>query len=124
MATASAFITVRLTVLAAAFTLPRTGIVTTYRTTGETRAAIAEVLAEIPPDASLTADTFLLAHVADRDLVFEYPSKNETEYVVLDLRYLCGEALAEAEAELAESGYECVCRREWAAVLYKQTETE
>ena len=111
-------------VLAAAFTWPRTGIVTAYQTSGETRAAIAEVLAEIPPDASVTADTFLLAHLAERELIFEYPSKNETEYVVLDLRFLYGEELTAAEDDLAARGYECVCRRDWAAALYKQTETE
>jgi len=111
-------------VLASAFTWPRIGIASIYRDSRETRAAIAEVLAEIPADASVTADTFLLSHLSERELIFEYPSQHQTEYVVLDLRYLYGEALAEAEAELAESGYECVCRREWAAVLYKQTETE
>jgi uncharacterized membrane protein len=44
----------------------------------------------IPKDASVSASTFLLAHVADRAVVYEtyyHGNKTDVDYVALDLRY-------------------------------------
>lgn len=46
------------------------------------------VLDEIPQDASVTASTMLLAHLAQRDVIYEdyYHKTPDTDYVVLDMR--------------------------------------
>ncbi len=46
-----------------------------------------EVLKTIPKNASLRASTFLIAHVADRDEIYELQSTHYTDYVAIDLRY-------------------------------------
>ncbi len=61
-----------------------------YRTNRETYAKMEEILDTIPEDASLNVTTFLLPHVADRDLVYEttyHGNKADVDFVVLDLRY-------------------------------------
>ena len=48
------------------------------------------ILDTIPEDASINVSTFLLAHVADRDVVYEvgyHDNKPDVDYVILDLRY-------------------------------------
>lgn len=107
----------------ATFTWPRTGIAVTYANSAETRAAVSAVLAELPDDAEVTADTFLVAHLAERDVIYQYPSQNETEYIVLDLRFIPRETLAETEQTLENRGYVCVAKRDGAAAIYQQTET-
>lgn len=56
---------------------------------------IERALDEIPEDASVTSSTMLLAHIADRDVIYEAKYhkdettkeyKTDTEYVVLDMR--------------------------------------
>ncbi len=49
-----------------------------------------EVLDTIPKDASVSCSTFLLAHIADRDEIYEtqyHGNKTDVEYVAIDLRY-------------------------------------
>lgn len=44
----------------------------------------------IPADASVSASTFLLSHIADRDVIYEtkyHGDKPDVDYVVLDMRY-------------------------------------
>lgn len=47
-----------------------------------------QVLREIPEDASVTASAFLLAHLADRDILYEdfYHKEPSTAFLVLDIR--------------------------------------
>lgn len=48
------------------------------------------ILDTLPEDASLNVSTFLLAHVADREVVYEvgdHQNKPDVDYVILDLRY-------------------------------------
>lgn len=44
-------------------------------------------IANIPSDASVQATTFLVPQLAQRSLIYEADSQNETEYLVVDLRY-------------------------------------
>ena len=58
-----------------------------------------EILDELPADASLNVSTFLLAHVADRDEVYEvayHGNKPDVDFVVLDIRYSGYEKFATA----------------------------
>lgn len=44
----------------------------------------------VPDNASVSASTFLVAHLADRDVIYEtkyHENKTDVDYVVLDLRY-------------------------------------
>ena len=43
-------------------------------------------LDSIPKDASVKASTFFVPHIADRHEIYEINSKNETDYVVFDMR--------------------------------------
>ena len=49
-----------------------------------------EILDTVPKDASVNCSTFLLAHLADRDEIYEvyyHGNKPDVDYVVLDARY-------------------------------------
>ena len=55
----------------------------------ETYTRMEEILEELPEDASLNVSSFLLAHVADRDEVYEvryHQNKPDVDFVVLDIR--------------------------------------
>ncbi len=65
-----------------------------------------EALESIPEDASVKASTFFVPHIADRHEIYEITSKNETDYVVFDMRpALIGET-TELRAEYIAMGYE------------------
>lgn len=60
---------------------------------------------ELPEDATVTCSTFLLAHISDRDVIYEVnyhkegnDYKTDTEYIVLDVR----SGYAKASLEIAE----------------------
>lgn len=56
----------------------------------ETYGYMENILDTIPEDASINVSTFLLAHVADRETVFEvgyHDNKPDVDFVILDLRY-------------------------------------
>ncbi len=56
----------------------------------ETYQSMEETLDQLPKDASLNVSTFLLAHVADHDEVYEvgyHGNKTDIDFVVLDKRY-------------------------------------
>lgn len=55
--------------------------------------------AAVPADASVCASTFLLAHIADRDVIYEvkyHKNEPDVDYVVLDMRYKSYEDAMEA----------------------------
>lgn len=65
-----------------------------YRTRWEngkqTYAEMEEILDTIPADASVNCSTFLLAHIADREEIYElayHGNKPDVDYVVIDARY-------------------------------------
>lgn len=65
------------------------------------------ILDTIPEDASLNVSTFLLAHVADRDVVYEigyHKDKPDVDYVVIDARYMDESARQHMKA-YTDAGY-------------------
>ena len=53
-------------------------------------AEMEEILDTIPADASVNCSTFLLAHIADREEIYElayHGNKPDVDYVVIDARY-------------------------------------
>lgn len=75
----------------------------------DTYTKMEDILDTIPEDASLNVSTFLLAHVADREYVYEigyHQNKTDIDYVVFDLRYgMSGEDRRSMEHYL-QNGYE------------------
>lgn len=60
-----------------------------YKNQKEKIAVINEAISLIPDDASVTASTFLVAPLYDRDVIYQYEyTDKQTEYIVLDLRYV------------------------------------
>ena len=54
------------------------------------QAEMEEILDTIPADASVNCSTFLLAHIADREEIYElayHGNKPDVDYVVIDARY-------------------------------------
>lgn len=80
---------------------------TNYSANRETYDTLSRALADIPEDASVQSSTFLLPHIADRREIYQIWSENETEYIVLDLRY-GRKDYDEKLPGLLERGYEVV----------------
>ena len=83
--------------------LPKLDTYTSRYTSGKaTYDRMDEILDTIPEDASLNVSTMLLAHVADREVVYEVAYHGyvaDTDYVVLDDRYnIKDEEIAKYEA--------------------------
>jgi uncharacterized membrane protein len=73
----------------------------------ETYEQMEAILDSLPEDASLNVSTFLLAHVADRDVVYElnyHKDVADVDFVVLDLRY-SNAALSQHRAAYLKQGY-------------------
>lgn len=81
-----------------------------YAANKEDYEKITEILEEIPEDASVTASTFFVPKLAQRDVIYEqyYHSKIDTDYLVIDLRYTDSTKLAEIEQPYFEAGYKVV----------------
>lgn len=74
---------------------------------GATYARMDEILELVPDDASVTCSTFLLPHLAQRDVVYEdyYHKTCDTDYLVLDLRPSYAGKSTEFESTWREAGY-------------------
>lgn len=75
-----------------------TGYVKDYRENIETYRAMEQALREIPSDGSVACTTMLLAHMSERDIIYEThyhkPAENEKlDYIILDARYDVDEPL-------------------------------
>ena len=78
-----------------------------YNEGKETYAQMEAILDTIPEDASLNVSTFLLAYVADRDVIYElnyHGDAADVDFVVLDLRYN-NAALGKHRAAYLRQGY-------------------
>ena len=67
-----------------------------------------EILDTVPEDASVAASTFLVAHLADREEIYEiryHEKKTDVDYAVFDMRYPSDEDLFEY---YRENGYEII----------------
>ena len=86
----------------------------------ETYEQMEEILEAVEDDASVTASSFLVAHLADRAEIYEFQYheyKTDTEYVVFDTRY------RSCEADIAlyrNAGYEIVAGRDGLAVVMRK----
>ena len=99
----------------------RTTYIAYAEKTADTVAAIEEVVKKVPEDASLSAATFILPHLTDREILYQvngrlYETEGRTEYVILDLRY---EEFASLYPIYDEAGYETVYFNPGAAVLLR-----
>lgn len=104
----SAFISV---VMVLSLMYPRfTSYAVTYSADKEDFDKITEILDEIPEDASVTATTFFVPRLSDRDVIYEqyYHSKVDTDYLVLDLRNTTSTKVSEIEQPYIEAGYKVV----------------
>lgn len=85
------------------------------------------VLSDIPKDSSVTASTFLIAHLADRDVIYEdyYHRKPATEYVVLDIRSGLSAEQKEVRDHCLSSGYTVLAEhKDELLILHTDTPTE
>ena len=64
----------------------RSGILNSYLANRELHHQIDTALAQIPSSASVTATTYLLPQVSQRDEAYMYPSTHDSEYLVIDTR--------------------------------------
>lgn len=91
------------------FVLPNFGNIERYSENKSQYQQMNEILDTIPDDVSVAASTFLLPHIADREEIYEvayHQSRDDVDYVVLDMRLGCdGESSVYCSEFLAE-GYE------------------
>lgn len=80
-----------------------------------------EILDTVPKDASVNCSTFLLAHLADRDVIYEeyyHGNKPDVDYVVLDARYSDWKKVASA---YTAQGYEITFSEPGKIVILQKT---
>ncbi len=73
------------------------GYIARWQEHKDTYRRMEEILDTIPEDASVNASTFLIAHIADRDEIYEityHKNKPDVDYVVIDKRFSDWEASA------------------------------
>ena len=95
-----------------------------YLTGKEEFEIIDTALDTIPDDASVKASTFYVPHIADRHEIYEINSKNETEYVVFDVRPALVHETDELRAEYFAMGYEVYQDVENYVLILKNPATE
>ncbi len=77
-----------------------------YASSRDTYGQMQAVLDTVPDDASVACSTFLLAHIADRDEIYElgyHGNKPDIDYVIIDHRYASGEQYLQAYLALGYS---------------------
>lgn len=119
-----------LAICAAVIVMPVAGLSKTYYIDSyiynrENIKILNEVMESIPKDASVSASTFFIAHLSDREELYSYPTIHEenvaADYLVLDLRY---DGLTAADRSfIFMNGYEKVSEVDGLYALYcKKTE--
>ena len=91
------------------FVLPNFRNIEKYHTNKSEYQQMDQILDTIPEDVSVAASTFLLPHIADRRELYEvayHQSRNDVDYVVLDMRPGYNEESSVYCAEFLEEGYE------------------
>ena len=85
--------------------------------------SMASMLDTVPDTASVTASSMLVAHLAQRDVIYEdtYRKTPDTDYVVLDMRMPFRTASEAYEALCAEHGYITVDYSDEIVILKKDT---
>ena len=89
----------------------------------DTYIAMEAVLDEIPQEASVTASTMLVAHLAQRDVIYEdfYHENPDTDYVVLDMRNNYATFSKTYRDTCLQNGYEVWKTTDELLILYRQT---
>lgn len=87
----------------------------------DTFIAMEATLDEIPQDASVTASTMLVAHLAQRDVIYEdfYHNEPDTDYVVLDMRGNYATFSETYRDTCLQKGYEVWTETDELLVLYR-----
>jgi hypothetical protein len=62
----------------------------------------------------------LLPHIANRDEIYQYKSKNETEYIVLDIRWMSETDKNTEFKSITNKGYRLVSIKENVIALFKK----
>ena len=89
-----------------------------YADGADTYTAVSEALETIPEDAEVTASAYLVAHLADRDVIYEdeYHDKPTTEYFVLDRTRSAAEG---REKMYVDAGYELIYEIDGVLEIYR-----
>ena len=90
----------------------------------DTYIAMEAVLDEIPQEASVTASTMLVAHLAQRDVIYEdfYHKEPDTDYIVLDMRGGYATFSGTYRDTCLQKGYEVWTSTDELLVLYRPCE--
>ncbi len=98
------------------------GYTDTYKAEKEDYRKIEQILDKIPEDASVSISTFLLQKISDRDLVYEleYHEKPDTDYMIVDERYLTKELEDKYISKYIEAGYKVVDGYEGLISVYQK----
>lgn len=82
---------------------------------------IAEILAEVPEDASVSVTTYMMPNVSMRKEVYRYPAGENCDYIIFDLRKTQDAATYEEEADvLVNNGYEVINHLEGGVMVLKK----
>ncbi len=102
--------------------LSRTSYIKIYNNTKSQIEVLDNLMESIPKDASVGASTFFIAHLADREELYEYPYMFGTEplpdYLVIDLRN--SEITAGDKQYFSDNGYEELERVDGLYLLLKR----
>lgn len=92
-----------------------------YNTYKDRNQQIAQVLEDIPDDASVSITTYMMPNISQRKEIYRYPEGAGCDYVVFDLTKVNTLAQYEREAEeLLASDYELIERIEGAIIVLKR----
>lgn len=84
------------------------------------RETIDSALALVPEDASVAASTLFVAHLADREEIYDLDvTVHAADYVAADLRNLTSEEAAAQKRDLEALGYEQICCTPYVVAVYK-----
>jgi hypothetical protein len=98
--------------------------VSRYEEGRETYEQMEQILDTIPDDASVCVSTFLLPHVADREVVYEltyHENADDVDYVVFDMRYALSAQDKQSKKAYLDNGYEIVSEHKNMILILKKT---
>lgn len=93
--------------------------ITKYQAGKENYSKITQALQTIPQDAEVTASTYFVPHLANRDVIYEdeYHDTPTTEYFVLDLRY----SVSKGRSKIyVENGYRLIYKLDGILEIYQK----
>ena len=106
-------------VLAPMCALTKTYYFDVYKYDRERCNELDEVMATIPQEASVTASTFFVPHLANRDYIYEYPYNGDSDYIILDMRF--SEYKEDELDKIEKNGYKEVSKKDKLYIIYKKS---